>query len=596
MLPRDKRITIESILKKAESIGSKGIDLDYVLGRWKQGRHLELPPDHLAVLLVKFDVMKRKVEEYVERIFSSLGGDIFSLVTPSPKYGVGKSQVAYLLKILLEERGAKVQYMEVNPTSLEDGSFRMELQEMASVSQGFRDPLVVIVDEVDLIVSPSNSPSKTRRLIEELGNAIIGFSEKSGGKRAIVLILSGSVESKIDEVAPDRLGRRLMNRLSFELPLGWNDIYDLLTTMASLSYLRWDLNTEDKLYLLSRFVNDYANFLRYGRKVVPTIGEIVALSSSLIDEFSSKVSRIPEQQLAGKLDNKVEMGRVVEQFIRKIFRVLITSYRFEYQFEKERYYIESQYSEALREHRQRIPDLTFRVTLGDREVGRIAIEITSERSLSERKKKQLKDFSEKYPTLLIYLTDGDRSHIEKILSEKEGMEKKYPIEVVTLPFNLLRYMALIDDLELYRILSKSTGWLDLIKAHVQRFSRILINDWFSEIELKHSREIGTDVSDRRMKALEHSIEAALQAIGFGTGGTKKKKIDKIKEYFSERLVSFGLDENFIHNLVEDILEKWEEMGLGHRGSTYFMKDSWDEEKARDIALSSFTTIIKQILK
>lgn len=591
-MPKYDRITIKSILEKAKLIENKRIDTKYVLERWKQGRHLELPPDRLAVLLVKFDVMKRKVEKYVERIFSSLKGDIFSLVTPSPKYGVGKSQVAYLLKVLLEERGAKVQYREVDPASLEDGSFRMELQEMASVSQGFREPLVVIVDEVDLIVSPSNSPSKTRRLIEELGNAIIGFSEKSGGERAIVLVLSSPVESKIDEVAPDRLGRRLMNRLSFELPLEWSDIYDLLANIASLSYLRWNLDGEYKLYLLYKFVNDYIDFLRYGRKVVPTIGEIVALSASLIDEFSNKVSGITEQ-LAGKLDNNAEMGRVLEQFMRKIFRNLIISYRFEHQYGNDKYPIESIYSEASHKHGQRIPDLMFNVTLGGREVGKIAVEITSERGLSKRKKDQLKDFSEKYPTLLIYLTDEDRTHIEKILNEREEIEKKYPIEVVTLPFKLLKYIALVDDLELFGILSKNTGWLDLIKAYVQRFSLILFNDWFSETELKQTRKIGTDVGDKRMKALEHSIEAALQAIGFETSGKKRRRIDNIKKYFSERLVIFNLEENYIHNLVEDILKEWEERGLGHRGSKYFMKDMWDEGEARNIALSHFIEIIKR---
>lgn len=569
-------------------------EIDYVVDRWRQGRELELPLEKVEDLLVRPEEIKRTVEDAVKKILrhleSRLGGvEFFSIESPRRLYGTGKSQVAYFICDRLSELGVHTEYIVVNLGEVESGRFRERLWELG----GSVKKAALFVDEVDILASPELEESRQKRVIEIFANALIEYSEglsrNKEYRHALVLVLSHKAKESIERVAHDRLGRRLMNSLARpETKMTKDDVFDLFKTAVALAAIDAGLSGEE-LLSLAWFVNDFSRYLwRDSDLSSISIGQAVALALNLALDFAHAVKRCGAGRVQRNLMESTRLGARVEEVVKETLSRALPRFSFR---DKD---LDRVVECVLDRSRVRVDcyeaDLNYSIRLGGLEVGKCLVEVTTENELSSRKRKQLEAFTSRYPVILLSIREPQPT--ERVDEPAEDLYGSiYEVERIDISLPLLKYSAAVEEhgVDLAYKIASELKLHESIEAVLQRFASMLVHFWFAR---EKAKEASKKPTEEREKVLGESLRSSLKAIVVEVSGAKKRKsISVIRRMLEESLM---VDSNLAEQYATFIAKKWTESRLGRLTEEYFIKsESWNEEKALEVALSVLTPSMLQ---
>ncbi len=596
------RVTASSIMERVTRLEGvlKSDDVNYIVARWLQGRALELPLAKVESLLLRPREVKATVEEAVKRILACLespygGVQIFSIESPRRLYGTGKTQIAYFVYKELESRGVPVEYLTASVGDVESGSFRARLWEAGKS----KAEAAIFVDEVDVLVSPELGEERQAKVIEAFANAVIeyseGLSQSKECNQALVLVLSFKAKEGIERVAQDRLGRRIMNALvEVDVSLTRDDVFGIFASASALATMYMSLRGETIWLLLTEFANDFGRCLwRDSDLASLSVGQAVASALNLTLRFSRGLRRSdPKKVLQGSLDSATLGTRVEKTVISTLSRVL-PSYTFEVRDLQQT--VECVISQTPIRVGNFRADMHYAIRLGRLEVGKCLVEVTAERELSSRKREQLRAFAVEYPTILVYAYEqpSQFEEIREFIEELPG----HGVVPVDLPLPLFKYPAALEEYgeELAYRLAREIKLQASLEAALRKLAGAVVYTWFA---VEKAREAHAKPEKEREKGLEEALRGSLKGALQHLFAASSKRAEKtITECFENALrkISPEIERSYVAVYTKDVVKEWADAGLGKLGEKFFIKsDSWDEEKAVEIAVSVFAPRLLKI--
>lgn len=612
-MPAVGRVTINAIKEREEAVrralGEERETLDYILERWLRGRHIDLPLDKVAPLLVKREEIEERVKQAVSKLAKHLhsghgGVGIFSIVSQRRLYGTGKSQIASFIRQELEKMGVITRFLLVSYNKVMDGSFRYELQKCRGLS-----PAAVFVDEVDLVVSPKLGEGEQARVVEAFANDVIEYSEElsahSEVRQALVLVLSHKALDAIERVARDRLGRRLSVPLvEVEVPLEEGDLYEVFTTASALAALYYEVKDSIKYALLRDFVNDYASSLWSGEELAGTpIGTVVSKALSLALKFSEGLARVEVEveavkKLLASLKADTWRGSAVEHMVKEILKMSVPRYSFEVEglkaeciFAPEEFRASGSKSDAY-----------YSIKLGALEIGKYLVEITTEKEISEDRRRRLEELRSYHPTVLVYFYEE-----EKQLEEARRIAEELDVDLLLLKLKLFKYPAALwraaekEARELVRILADTAGIANSVEALLRRRGAAAVYFWLAKQKGEQDVQTLAEAKKNTVDILKDVVSGFIKELGFSSGmqrrsrDTVHRSFKKALERFQSALVpmktkvplSFDVQTLVIglETRLDDVLTEWDRNKLGRLTSKTFSKEKhWNDELALDIAM------------
>lgn len=605
-------VTLKTLSDKVRQLRSLGPEaIDHVVERWSQGRHLNMALDEVKPLLLRRDEVARKVDEAVSKLKKLLtspygGVEIYSIRSPQRTYGTGKSQLAAFIARELTRRGFPARYLTVDVETVESSEFRKTLWEV-----GEREKVqAIFVDEVDVLVSPELGDERQARVLETFANVVIGYSEHMSAredyKQAIILVLSYKAEEEINRIAWQRLGRRVVNTLvSADISLTRADAYEIFEITAALAAVRERLG-EEAIHPLMRFVKDFAKHLWSDSELATLpLGAAISSATNLSKIFASSLKRLKPEDALGIIkivDNETERGRRAEDAVKRVLSRVAPRFEFSYELAGTVHAVSCLLDNRRIAISGHPADTSYLVRIGTLDVGRCLVEVTAEKKLSARKRRQLSEFSAHYPTLLVHLYDEEEDK-EVIESEVESISGGYSIGVVPIPLHLVKYPAALGSLgeELCYEIAKEKRFHEAVRAILHKYSLAIVNQWFAKEMAEKAKEATTraEAVELSKDALRRAVRAALNSINM-PGASKGRMIETISKALgrsiSETLSGMlpKLDESIIQQAVNDIIVSWAKEGLGRRTDKYFFKSNWSDEKAEEVALAALDPYIDNL--
>ncbi|GEM_PF-4055072 len=604
----------ERLVELAGRYSDKAL-LGYIVQRWSQGRHVDLSLEEMEPLLVKRREIKRIVEGAVRRLLDYFespfyGAEIFVIYSPQHTYGTGKSQVAVFIAKELEARGRGIKTRFISYASktnskkpISSGVFATTL-----LAVSFDPKLAVFIDELDLLVSTQLTPEEQAKAVEEFASVLIKYTEsppRRDLKHAVIPILSYRLEEEIKHLARDRLSRRLMNVIArVSLHLGEGDIYEIFETTTILAALHeglvppGSLPDPQLLTFLYRFARDYAEWF-WPREEVTGLAVGTAVANAL------SMSRLYVQGLAeaspdpGSLENPAGLGRLCEDTVRQVLKVMLPHYEKKIRHGEEVYTVTWLLDTKSSKVRQSIVDMRYLARIGGVELGSVAVEVTAEKTLSSHKLGQIGDYVSQGPVILVHLysDEADKQHMAEDIG---SLATPNPVDLLQLPLHLFKYPAILGDhgRDLALHVAKERGLIEGVKAILGRAAEILFNRWMAATMLREaSTSPGEEAAEKMSKAVLGVARSFVASLRFtGPGRLKYRKMSTISSLLAGSMAALGpqgsLDPATLASLAESIATEWGRQGLGRKTKKQFRPgDNWSDEEAARIAAE----LIEQLL-
>ncbi len=409
------------------------------------------------------------------------------------------------------------------------------------------NPFHFFIDEIDLISDPTLDEKEKVKCIERFGNIIIKTSDEAYIKDIpfhIFLVLSNRILEDFEKFAPHRIKRRITPFIRADISFNKKDIETFAINFFSML---WVFNYKDirnrlknngfkfKEYI-SLLISDFVNNLDYLE---------LDINSSVVGDLVDKFRNVFEILFDGVNDTQLEKANLRnESNLGKKIELIIK----EYLLSKNRPFLlpENEPKITVIYKSENLPingsitDGYYDFRIGDTQVGIMPVEITVQKDLKNRKRKQLKSFTEEHISLLIWcFIDRDilKSELEKI-----DTKVKNDLHKILIPKDLIQYTLILQDRVFSFIEEIRRDIMSEIKTYLNRYAKILYNRWMMEkpftkkhVKIQDGKEHKldlTDLKDRAVRLLENVFEHL-------NGAAKRRQHKGMKSKLKQELKSLN---------------------------------------------------------
>ncbi|RDD53625.1 MAG: hypothetical protein BA066_03400 [Candidatus Korarchaeota archaeon NZ13-K] len=337
-------------------------------------------------------------------------------------YGSGKTQMGFILLRMIRERGeARVRMITADPLT----ELRSEILE-----DGDERPLVVIVDEVDLLIGDMERGKRDR--VEELADLARMMTEGSFSNPArgsVILLLSKKAHSSL------KMDRALRNRLidrakEFSLSMSETDRERVsLEAVRRIIALRMAYSEEDRLRIFRSLGLIYP-FMEKLALDLCSMHEIGGIVKNLVTALDDILSELTDPRSLGE----VEKGRFFEEVLKRFFSEVFRRVHFRVTVGDER----RDYVAIFSEEPLSVPgartDAHYDIRTYDADRGLIGSLLVNQVGLEikygdywKENRDQLLRVMERYPLLLICVTEMDEDELADLRNQMRAGGRAFEI-------------------------------------------------------------------------------------------------------------------------------------------------------------------------
>lgn len=537
---------------------------------WALARPIKTSFSEITELFVGVKDLRKKVNEAKNTILFS--GGIYSIYSEKTKYGMGKSQFAYFLQKEYEKDSelGLTNYHSLSPS--QDGFKRLEKElKECLIKCNKTDSFYFFIDEIDLISDPNLSEEDVAKRIEKFGNILIEVAEEAFNIEKqfhIFLILSKRIQDDFEKFVSHRIKRRITPFIAVDILFTEEDIEKLATRFFSMLWVSNHKNVKNKFKkydyrfkeIIANMITDFINNLNY-------LG--LHLKSSVIGDFVEKFRNIYDIILDGvseaqietiNLSNESDVGIKVEG----MFKEYLLSRNKPLLYEENGHQIKVMYIRDIKKIGKHETDGYYSFLIGDTQIGMMPVEITAQKDLKGRKKKQLKAFTEEYNTLLIWMFPDQKKVKEELKYIRERVLEHAPNDLYELiiPRDLIKYTLILESRKFSLLEELKSDIISDIHTYLTKYAKDRFNRWMMEkpisVEIKGEEEVKIAVIDTQEK-VERLFENFFEFFVDKTRRTHGSLKSRLKKQIESLNKGLGLENDFlnIENIYREIIEKLE---------------------------------------
>jgi hypothetical protein len=588
--------------------------INSLLQAWLLARPIKTSFYEIKDLFVGIKDLKKKVFDALNTTLYS--GGIYSIYSEKTKYGMGKSQFAYFLRMEYEKKSKSkcTYYHSLSPSEQGFEKLYRELRRYLAICSESQE-FYFFIDEVDLIIEPNLQEKELAKRIEKFGNILIECADEAFSSEKpfyVFLVLSKRIQDDFEKFVSHRIKRRITPFIAVDISFTKDDIETFATRFFSLL---WVSNYKN---IKSKFKNQYE--YRFKELIASMITELtnnlsdlgLDLKSSVIGDYVEKFRNIYDIIFDGVVDSKVEeinLGNetIVGNKIENVLKEYLLSRNKPFIYKHDEHQINIIYIQNKKKIGKHETDGYYNFLIGDTQIGMMPVEITIQQNLKGHKRKQLKTFLENYYTLLIWMfTD-----FSMITQELEKFENKigntvqndmYPILI---PKEFIKYTLILDDRAFSLLEELKNDLMKNIQTYVTKYAKVLFNRWMMEkprvpLEDEGEGEKGVKViienaHERIQRLFENFFEFFNEKERRSHGSLKKRLIQEIG-YLNKAL---KLEDEYldVESIYRELIEKLDRENLcyykGISDSSFLMKeDHFSVEKAVGDCISIISSRIR----
>ena len=525
---------------------------------WSLARPIKAPYSEVNNVLIKSSeigkILKEKEEEMKDALYP---GGIYSIFSEKTQYGMGKSQFAYFLKLMYENttpRGIS-EYHIFDPSDAGFNDFRDRLRYCFNKCNNNTE-FYFFVDEIDLISDPEINEEEKVRSIERFGNILIKTSDEAYNKELpfyIFLVLSNRILEDFERYAPHRIRRRITPFLRADILFDEKDIEKFAINFFAILWASNYKNIKTKLREYDfRFKEIIGNLLTHFIENLEFLG--LDVQSSVVGDLVERLRNIFEIIFDGvndehleslNLGNESEVGITLEG----ILKTYLLSKNRPFIIHENGNKIVVSYKDEEKPIDGHKTDGYYDFRIGDNEIGLMPVEITTQKDLkSGRKKRQLKAFTEKHITLLIWIF-ADRDIVDAELNKLDEKVKN-DIQRILIPRDLIQYTLMVKERAFSLLEEFRKDIINNIETFLKKYTKILFNRWMMEkplppkVKPPEEREAPAvslkDLEDRVSRLLENVFQY-LEGVSRRQHKGMKEKIRQELESLNRPLQDIGID-------------------------------------------------------
>lgn len=583
---------------------------------WSIARPIKAVLSEVEDLFIGIKDLKKKINE--AKNISLYPGGIYSIFSEKTKFGMGKSQFAYFLQKEFEKNSKLIMthYHYLSPSKEGFRKLEVELKNCLSKSTEVNS-FYFFIDEIDLISKPGLSEEEIAKRIENLTNILIEISEEAFNtdqKFYIFLVLSKTIQDDFERLVSNRITRRITPFISVDILFTEEHIEKLATRFFSMLWVsnyksiqdKFDEHTYKFQEIISSMISDFRNNLEYlGLNVKSSvIGDYVKKFRNI---FSIILDGVSEKQVRStKLSNERVIGTEVEE----LFKEYLLSRNKSFKYEENSHQIKIEYIRENKQIGKHKTDGYYDFLIGDTSIGIMPVEITTQKDLRGGKKEQIKAFTEKHDTLLIWMFP-DRNQVKKELNrinEKILVNSLYKLYELIIPRDFVKYALILEERRFSFLEELKEDIIGDIQIYLTKYAKYLFNRWVLETPISDEYKADVKEVDRGVNNIQERVGRLFDNL-FSSFGDKNRKshgllIKKLREEVEYLNKGLNLENDFlnIENIYREILEKLEKEHLGrykkpYSNNTYFIKENrFTDKEAIKICTPVITSRIKTKIK
>jgi len=516
---------------------------------WSLARPIKAPYSEVNNILIKSaeigKILKEKQEEMKDALYP---GGIYSIFSEKTQYGMGKSQFAYFLKMMYENMipSGISEYHIFDPSDDGFNEFKNLLRHSFNRCNSNTE-FYFFVDEIDLISDPETSEEEKVKLIERFGNILIKTSDEAYNKELpfyIFLVLSNQILEDFERYAPHRIRRRITPFLRADILFDEKDIEKFAINFFAILWASNYKNIKTKLSEYDfRFKEIVGNLLTHFIENLEFLG--LDVQSSVVGDLVERLRKIFEIIFDGVTDthlrslnlgNESDVGKNLE----RILKAYLLSKNRPFIIHENGNQIIASYKDGEKSINGHKTDGYYDFRIGDNEIGFMPVEITAQKDLkSARKKKQLKAFTEKHITLLIWIF-ADRDIVDTELNKLDEKVKN-DIQRILMPRDLTQYTLMVKDRAFSLLEEFRKDIINNIETFLIKYAKILFNRWMMEKPLPP--KVKTPDEGGRPKVsledLEDRVSRLLENVFQHLEGVSRRQHKGMKERIEQELRSLN---------------------------------------------------------
>jgi len=583
---------------------------------WSIARPIKAVLSEVEDLFIGIKDLKKKINE--AKNISLYPGGIYSIFSEKTKFGMGKSQFAYFLQKEFEKNSKLIMthYHYLSPSKEGFRKLEVELKNCLSKSTEVNS-FYFFIDEIDLISKPGLSEEEIAKRIENLTNILIEISEEAFNtdqKFYIFLVLSKTIQDDFERLVSNRITRRITPFISVDILFTEEHIEKLATRFFSTLWVsnyksiqdKFDEHTYKFQEIISSMISDFRNNLEYlGLNVKSSvIGDYVKKFRNI---FSIILDGVSEKQVrSAKLSNERVIGTEVEE----LFKEYLLSRNKSFKYEENGHQIKIEYIRDNKQIGKHKTDGYYDFLIGDTSIGIMPVEITTQKDLRGGKKEQIKTFTEKHDTLLIWMFP-DRNQVKKELNrinEKILVNSLYKLYELIIPRDFVKYALILEERRFSFLEELKEDIIGDIQIYLTKYAKYLFNRWVLETPITDEYKADVKEVDRGVNDIQERVGRLFDNL-FSSFGDKNRKshgllIKKLREEVEYLNKGLNLENDFlnIENIYREILEKLEKEHLGrykkpYSNKTFFIKENrFTDKEAIKICTPIITSRIKTKIK
>ena len=584
-----------------------------LLGAWTIARPVKTLFSEIQDFFIGIKDLESKVKEAKER--DLFAGGIYSIYSEKARFGMGKSQFAYFLQQEYENRSTSNMTMYHSLSVSNDGfrKLRTELNECLSECEHTKR-YYFFIDEVDLISDPFLKEEEIAKRIEKFANILIEISEEAFNKGRlfyIFLVLSKRIQEEFEKYLANRITRRITPLMSVDIKFTRDEIEKFAIHFFSILWVSNYKNIRNKLKekkhwfqdIIGNMISDFIDNLDYLNLDIKSsvIGDYVEKFRNLFDIVFDGISE--DQLTKANLNDKSSLGKKVE----KLLKEYLLSRNKGFVFEEKEHQVKISYEKDNLNIGSYETDGYYSFLIGDIQIGTMPVEITAQKDLKGRKKRQLKAFIEKNDTLLIWMFP-DRNKVKKELKNfKESVLISIPNKLYELiiPYDLVKYTLVLEERKFGLLEELKEDIIKNIQTYLTKHAKILFNRWMIEkpILLTAKNEIekvelkSEDIQEK-VKRLFENLFLFFDDKTKKTHGSLTKKLSEEVKYLNKGL---QLEESFLNveNIYREIIEKLKNEKLVRYNKPYtnrsflIKEDNYNKKETIELCMPMIISRINQ---
>ena len=469
------------------------------------------------------------------------------------------------------------------------------------------------IDEVDLISDSFVSEEEIAKRIEKFANILIEVSEEAFNKEKlfyIFLVLSKRIQDDFEKLLAHRITRRITPLTSVDVQFTKDDIEQFATHFFSILWVSNYKNVKNKFdrkdykfhEIIGHMISDFMDNLDYLN---------LNINSSVIGDYVEKFRNIYDIILDGvseyhldraNFDDKSSLGTRVEG----VLKDFLLSRNKPLIYEEDKHQIKIIYVKDNIKIGKYETDGYYNFLIGDTSIGIMPVEITAQKDLKGRKKNQLKAFTKKYNTLLIWMFIDRNKSMKELKNFKESILIDIPNELYELiiPKDFVKYTLILKERKFSLLEELKVDLIDDIQTYLTKYAKNLFNRWMMEKPIKIIQGDEKEEIVPMFKEAEEKIERLFDNL-FSSFGDKNKKTHgiltrKLREEVKFLNKGLNLDEDFLNtkNIYREIIETLKKHKLGRFNSPISERSFLIKETnfTREEAITICTPIIASRIK